>query len=144
MKKLLYLIGLTLLLVACGGNEEANSDETKKYKESTGEITNKDLLINLAVRSEAFIEGTDKIDGVKVDEGEITATKLNNRKDVNTSDLYENIYQVEGLFSWDGKKYDFKWTVAFEENDVSKAGKFLVYQSEQSKIHEIVDTTTVE
>ncbi|MEK5081134.1 hypothetical protein MKX73_19605 [Solibacillus sp. FSL W7-1436] len=143
MKKLLYLIGLTFLLVACG-NEETNSDETKNYKETTGEITNENLLINLAVRSEAFIEATDNIDGVKVDEDEITATKLNNRKDTNTSDLYENIYQVEGVFSWNGEKYDFKWTVAFEDNDVSKAGKFLVYQSEQSKIHEIVDTTTVE
>mgnify|MGYP006400824605 CR=1 FL=1 len=126
MKKLIYLIGLTLLLVACGGNEEANSDETKNYKESTGEITNEDLLINLAVRAESTIEEFKSLDGVKVDQKDITAEKLENQT-VDGKE-YPNVYRVQGKYAWEGKTYDFEWMISFNENDVTAAGNHLNFK----------------
>ena len=126
LKKLIYLIGLTLLLVACGGNEEANSDETKNYKESTGEITNESLLINLAVRAESTIEEFKSLDGVKVDQKDITAEKLENQN-VDGKE-YPNVYQVKGKYAWEGKTYDFEWRISFNENDVTAAGNHLNFK----------------
>ncbi len=125
MKKLLYLLGLTFLLVACG-DEETNSDETKNYKETTGEITNESLLINLAVRAEDTIEEFKSLDGVKVDQKDITAEKLDNQT-VDGKE-YSNVYQVKGKYAWEGKTYDFEWMISFNENDVTAAGNHLNFK----------------
>ena len=136
MKKIIYVLALTLLLVACG-NDEAK-DQTNKAKATPGEITHEPLKINLAVRSEGAVEQFNDITDIKVNEDDITAEKL----DVQTAEdgtEYDNVYYVKGKYSWQSKKYDFEWMISFKENDTSKAGTNLKFVSSQpnSKAYEI-------
>lgn len=109
---------------------ENNRDETDTYKVSSGEITNKKLLIDLAVRAETIIEKYDKIDNVKVDQHDIKAKKMSDMKDDATREVYKNVYYIDGMYSWQDKKYDFEWCVSFDENNTDSAGKVLQYTSD--------------
>lgn len=109
---------------------ENNRDETDTYKVSSGEITNKKLLIDLAVRAETIIEKYDKIDNVKVDQHDIKAKKMSDMKDDATGEVYKNVYYIDGMYSWQDKKYDFEWCVSFDENNTDSAGKVLQYTSD--------------
>lgn len=131
MKKLFYvgLLSVSLLLTACGG-EEKNSDETSTYKVTPGEITNEKLLNNLAVRAETIVEQYDGIDNVTVDSTDITVEKLADLKNNETEEIYKNVYYIDGTYTWENKKYDFEWSVSFEENDTDVGGKILQYTSD--------------
>lgn len=147
---LIAIISLVVVIVAVvitpkdSVETTANQDETDTYKVSPGEITNSSLLINLAVRSETIIEDYDKLENVKVDVDNIIATKEQDNKSEESDEVFENVYKIDGQFSWKEKRYDFEWVVSFEENNTEASGKILEYTSEMNGTQLNVDRSPVE
>ncbi len=139
------LIGGIMITVSnSDGVDAADQDETDTYKVSRGEITNEKQLINLAVRAQSSIEKYDKLDNVTVDHYDIEAEKQSDFKNDETEEIYENVYYVSGLYSWQDKKYDFVWVVSFEENNVDADGVVLQYTSEMGNSQLNIDRSAVE
>lgn len=129
MKRILYIVALAaFLLTACGN--EGNSDETDTYKVSQGKITNEKLLVKLALRAETIIEEYDQVDDVEVDEADIKADKHPDLINDETKDIYKNVYYIAGEYSHQGRKYDFVWSVSFDENHTDSEGQVLQYISD--------------
>lgn len=129
MKKIFFIGAIAVLLLTACGNE-GNSDETNTYKVSQGKITNEKLLINLAVRAETIIEKYDGVDNVKVEDAEIEAKKHPNLRNDETKEIYKNVYYIDGEYSYQDKKYDFVWSVSFNNNDIDSGGQVLQYISD--------------
>jgi len=110
------------------GDEEKNEDETDDYKTNPGEIENSRLLINLEVGSETVIQDTEMIDGIK--SVETTARKLHNQIDDETGEIYENVYQVNGVYAWENKRYEYVAVYSFDVNNVNETGNILIYNSD--------------
>lgn len=116
---------------ADGGEESSdvkNEDETDDYKTSPGEISNSSLVISLEIRSENVIQETEMIDGIK--SVETNARKLHDQINDDTEEIYENVYQVNGVYSWENKRYEYVAVYSFDKNDVNEAGKILIYHSD--------------
>lgn len=129
MKKIFFIGALAVLLLTACGNE-GNSDETDTYKVSQGKITNEKLLINLAVHTETIIEKYDGVDSVKVEDAEIEAKKHPDLRNDETKEIYKNVYYIDGEYSYQDKKYDFVWSVSFNNNDIDSGGQVLQYISD--------------
>lgn len=130
---------------AVSESKVTDTDETEDYKVSPGNITNRSLLISLSVRAETIIEQYDDIDNVYVNQDEIEAYKMTNFENDETGEVYENVYSIDGVYSWNDKKYDFEWVSSFDENDVNVGGSILQYTSDMMKDNQInVDRSAVE
>lgn len=131
MKRIFYVVALLVFLLTACGNE-VNTDETDTYKVSPGKITNKKLLINLAVRAETIIEEYDRLDGVEVEYAQIRADKHPDLENDETEDIYKNVYYIDGEYSYQGRNYDFVWCVSFYENNTDSEGQVLQYTSDKT------------
>ncbi|MCI1574746.1 MAG: hypothetical protein LKH78_03315 [Weizmannia coagulans] len=126
---ILFIVGVATTPDSVGNTKKA--DQTDTHKVTPGKITNKHLLIDLAVRSETLIEKYDKIDNVKVDEDNITAQKMVDQKDT-TGKIYKNVYKVTGQYSWKDRRYDYELIISYKKNNIDESGSVLKYESETS------------
>lgn len=140
-----FIVGAATLPSGSDDNDKATAsaskaDQTDNYKVVQGTIANHRLLVNLAYTAQKLVERYDKIDGVRVDSREISATKLLDSTNQDTGKPYRDTYEVRGVYHWQGRRYSFIFNADFNKDNVNASGTTLSYRSGMSG--SVIDTKT--
>lgn len=123
-KTWLWLVVIALSMVV----GVSSTKTSEKNQNSTTNVSNvKDATPTIMALSQSNIEKLSKLDGVKINVGDIKVKNLGERKNKTTGEVYHHVYYANGNYRYNGHIYGYNMTFNFDSADVKNA-KYQVIQ----------------
>lgn len=107
----------------------ATTDKTPENNQSDPQKSSnvKDATPTIMALSQSNIEKLSKLDGVKINVGDIKVKNLGERKNKTTGEVYHHVYYANGNYRYNGHIYGYNMTFNFDSANVKNA-KYQVIQ----------------
>lgn len=123
-KTWLWLVAVVVSMIIGATTAKTPENNQSEPKKSSSV---KDATPTIMALSQSNIEKLSKLDGVKINVGDIKVKNLGERKNKTTGEVYHHVYYAIGNYRYNGRIYGYNMTFNFDSSDVKNA-KYQVIQ----------------
>lgn len=129
MKFIKLAVASVLLVIFLGACSTPEKEETKDYSSTNSTIqeTDNSEKAEFAAIAEKHIKESYSIDNYKVDLKSIKVNQFPDDKNAETGEVYKNIYNGNGEFTWQDKVYNF--TLIYSKKDDTNYSVLYLYSN---------------